>query len=212
MNAIDKARKIREARVFSARRPPALERTAMYLHFEREGRKLMSAHPDRYRTLAHASARARELDPDGKRREQDEEIQVAAECKKTRLIRRAGEREESDTADKLKDGEREVTSEQRARREAVVAFVAAHSDDVQRRVDDDDLDLEAAVTDVIRASLVAEFKSKIKRARKAASSSSKTIRVSPQLFAEDVIKQMRSGPSGNDLMPSIAFVMDALAS
>jgi len=210
---LSEARKIREARVFSARRPPALERTAMYLHFEREGRKLMSSHPARYRTLAHASARARELDPDGKLREQEEEIQVAAECKKTRFIRRAGEREESDTTDKLRDGEREVTKGQRDRREAVTAFVDSHVDDVQRKVDREELDLESAVTDVILATLVKEFKGKIKRAKpKKKAASERAIRVSPKEFTDRVIKRMRSGSSGHDLAPSIAHTMESLAS
>ena len=138
------------------------------------------------------------------------DILVCPVCKEPLELH--AEREE-DTTDKLRDGKREVTKGQRARREAVTAFVDTHEDDVQRLVDRDELDLESAVSDVILATLVKEFKGKIKRAKpKKKAASERAIRVSPQEFTDRVIKRMRSGSSGHDLAPSIGHVMKSLVS
>ena len=199
----EKERQEERPRTFREPPPASPERTAAFRQLDIAAQKLMHAHPDKYRTRAVARTRARELDPRLKAREITEERTANMSTRTTRHA-------EHDIAAKLKDGQRDAANENRARREATTAFVELHIDDVQRRVDDDDLDLEAAVQDVIRASLVPAFKTKIKGGRtKAKTKAASTL--SPQLFAERVIKKMRSGPSGHDLRPSIEHVMASRA-
>jgi len=199
----------REPRTFrEPQRPPArLPLGPAGREMDAAARRLMEMNPDKYPTLEQAKWRAGEVAPDLKLRVWNE-TQVVPWNVKTRIVRRAGE--EEGVVDKLRGEQTEAAIEGRARQDALAAYVDSVVAIVQRKVDGG-LDLEAAVTDVIRADLVAKFKPKIKNAKpKAASSSS--IRVSPRQFREAVIAHMRSGPEGHHLEPSLEHVMKAIAS
>jgi len=188
-------------------KPPV--RTAAYHRIETLAKKMMETRPE-LDALA-ARERIRKIYPDLKKREMDEEMGRASDNLATRLQRHGESADEDETRAALKDSEREETSVQRDRREASTAFVAMFTPDVQRKVDSEDLDLEGAVHDVVRAVLVSAFKAKVKGGKpKTKAASSRT--VSPQLFAERVVKRMRSGPVGHHLLESIADTMKSLAS
>ncbi len=199
----ERERQEERSRTFREPRPAAPERTAAFRQLDIAAQKLMHAHPDKYRTRAAARTRARELDPALKAREITEERTTSTANMSTRLQLHA----ETDSAGKLKDSFRDVSNEQRDRRESDAAFVEQHAAAIQRRVDAG-ADTQRAVMDEIRATVLSSFEKLVKGGKPKAAS---TIRDSSIAATDAVILRMRSGPKGHHLRESLEHVMKSLA-